>query len=416
MRFLPTLLCSLSLLLPLTTWAGEEEEACAPLPEAAPRISQALEEPVGTEGATALLVLPRAALDGLDDPSLILAEGVTIVDSYWSPVLCASISRVRGPAGLRAGSLVPGLPEGGTVTPDDTYFTSAAVAEDAMSGPDPYRPLQYALDELELDAARLVTAGAGARIAVLDSAPETGHPDLGRVEIVAQIVPAGPAHHGTMIAGILSAKPENRFGIAGVAPEADVLAIPVCVAGPPERGDACALYDVLRGLDAAWERRAHIVNLSLAGPTNPLLQGATDRLDRLGVTLVAAVGNDSSEEALYPAAYASVIGVGATGRNRAPYPEGNRGPGLELTAPGVDIVSTAPGGGFAFANGTSMATVHVSGVLALLASATGDLQRARQTLLLEAHRHPKASSQVGVLPSACALLKKLEHPCPASAP
>ncbi|MCP5056733.1 MAG: S8 family serine peptidase [bacterium] len=333
MRFLSTLLCSLSLLLPLTTWAEEGEEACAPLPESAPRISKALDEPVGAEGATVLLVLPRTALDGLDDPSSIFAEGVTIVDSFWSPILCASISRVRGPAGLRAGSLVPGLPEGGTVTPDDTYSTSAAIAEDALSGPDPYRPLQYALDDLDLDEARTISAGAGARIAVLDSAPETDHPDLARVEIVTQIVPNGPAHHGTMVAGILSAKPDNRFGIAGIAPEADILAIPVCIAGPPNRSDACALFDVVRGLDAAWERRAHIVNLSLAGPTNPLLQAATDRLDSLGVSLVAAVGNDSSEEALYPAAYTSVIGVGATGREGAPYPEGNRGPGLDSPHP-----------------------------------------------------------------------------------
>ena len=416
MRLLLILLSALSLLLSPTAWASEDEEPCEPLPEAAPRIREALEEPAGPGGATVLLVLPRAALDSLDEPSSILAEGVSIVESFWSPVLCASISRLRGPAGLRAGSLVPGLPDSGSLVPDDTYFTNADAIldteEEAARGPDPYRPLQYALDELGIDAARPVSAGAGTRIAVLDSAPDTKHPDLVGIKIAAQIVPQGPAHHGTMIAGILGARPDNQFGITGIAPEAAVMAIPVCVPGPPERGDACALFDVLRGLDAAWELRAHVVNLSLAGPTNPLLQAATDRLDRLGVTLIAAAGNDAGSGALYPAAYSSVIGVGATGRNGAPYPEGNRGPGLELTAPGIDIVSTAPGGGFAFADGTSLATAHVSGVLALLASASGDLARARRTLLLEAHRHARAEGQVGVLPRVCDMLRKLERPCP----
>ncbi|MCP3985694.1 MAG: S8 family serine peptidase [bacterium] len=441
MRSLFALICSLSLLLQPTAAAGEEGEECAPLPEAAPRISKALEEPAGPHGATALIVLPRTALVGLEDPSSIFAEGVSIVDSFWSPVLCASISRVRGPAGLRASSLVPGLPSSGTVVPDDTYFTNAAATGDAVSGPDPYRPLQYAHDELGVDEAHRVSTGAGTRIAVLDSAPETTHPDLAGVEIVARIVSEGPGQHGTMIAGILSAIPDNNFGIAGIAPQANVLAIAVCVPSSrvtdspiphplnpdspvpqpvipgspvsisPERGDACALFDVLRGLDVAWDQRAQIVNISLAGPTNPLLQGATDQLDRLGVTLVAAVGNDSGREALYPAAYSSVIGVGATGRDGAPFPEGNQGPGLELTAPGLDIVSTAAGGGFAFAGGTSMATAHVSGVLALLASANGDLQQARRTLLLESRRHPRSDGRVGVLPRACDLLKTLGHPC-----
>lgn len=418
------LLSALSLLLPSAAraeedaaQADEDTQVCAPLPEAAPRIREALAAPAGPAGATVLLVLPRTGLSDLDEPSSILAEGVSIVESFWSPVLCASISRLRGPPGLPAGSLVPGLPDSGSVVPDDTYFTSASVPgaeeEDSLHGPDPYRPLQYALDELGVDAARPVSTGAGTRIAILDSTPDTTHPDLARVEIAARIVDERPAQHGTMVAGILAAEPDNRVGIRGVAPDARVMAIPVCVPDPSERGDACALYDVLRGLDAAWELRAHVVNLSLAGPTNPLLQAAVDRLDQLGVTLIAAAGNDGGSGALYPAAYSSVIGVGATGRGGAPYPAGNVGPGLELTAPGVDIVSTAPGGGFAFGDGTSLATAHVSGVLAVLASASGKLALARQTLLLEAHRHTRADGRVGVLPQLCEMLRILERPCPA---
>ncbi len=427
MRLLLTLPLALGLLLAPSRAPGASDEAeCAPLPEAAPRVSAALEAPAGPPGASALWVLPKVALEALDEPDAPLAAGVVIEDSYWSPILCASVVRLRGPAGASPGSLLATVPKGSMLVPDDTYFTSAASnegsvtsappgeasVEDAMSGPDPYRPLQFALDELGVDAARAVSSGAGTRIALLDSEPEVGHRDLRRVAIPARSVPPGVAHHGTMVAGILAAEADNRFGIAGVAPEAELLAIPVCVPGSPERGDACALFDVLRGLDAAWEQRAHVINLSLAGPSNPLLQGAADRLDGFGVTLVAAAGNDGTTDPLYPAAYPSVIGVGASGRGGTAYAQGNRGPGLELVAPGADIVSTAKGGGFAFADGTSLATAHVSGVLALLASAAGDLTLARQTLLLEARRHPRADGRVGVLPRVCHLLEQLDRPCP----
>ncbi|MAE94915.1 MAG: hypothetical protein CL910_09675 [Deltaproteobacteria bacterium] len=407
---------------------GEEElEGCAPLPEASPRITQQLANPPEPGDArAALMLLPKAALAQLGSPSEILADGVEIVSSYWSPVLCASVTRVRGPADMAPVQWAPGLPESGTLVPDDTYHTGATAAargpeagtaaEDAAAVPDPYRPLQFALDELGVDASLPVTRGGGTRIAVLDSTPQLDHPDLGTVEIAARFVPEEPARHGTLVTGILAARPGNGFGIVGLVPEASVLAIPVCQPGPDrsERGDVCALFDVLQGLDVAWTRRVHIVNLSLAGPSNPLLQGATDRLEGLGVTLVAAAGNDGGEEALYPAAYASVIGVGATGRGGKAFAQGNRGPGNELSAPGVDIVSTAPGGGFAFADGTSLATAHVSGVLALVASAGGDLAAARRAVFQAARRHPRATRSVAVLVPVCEALTAVGQPCPPS--
>lgn len=407
---------------------GEEElEGCAPLPAASPRITRQLARPAQPgDASAALMLLPKAALAELGSPSELLADGVEIVSSYWSPVLCASVSRVRGPAGIAPIDWAPGLPASGILVPDDSYHTGAVpeprdstpvtTGEDSGSTPDPYRPLQYAFDELGIEASHPVSRGAGARIAVLDSTPEIDHPDLGTVEIAARFVPDLPARHGTLVIGVLAARSDNGFGISGLVPEASVLAIPVCKPGPDaaERGDVCALFDVLQGLDVAWKRRVQIVNLSLAGPSNPLLQGAADRLEALGVTLIAAAGNDASENPLYPAAYASVIGVGATGRGGSPFAQGNRGPGNELTAPGVDIVSTAPGGGFAFADGTSLATAHVSGVLALVASAGGDLAAARRAVFQAARRHPRATGRRAVLAPVCEALAGVDRPCPAT--
>lgn len=421
-----------------------DAEDCGPIPEATPRIREALAAPAG-EGASAVLVLPKAALAQVGSAKELLGDGVEVLSSVWSPLLCSSISRIRGPANVAPASWVPGLPEGGSLVTDDRYFTGATTAappatEPAPPGPqtapdpptvgdgagsapeadtigaDPYRPLQYALDELEIEASRIVTRGAGTRIAVLDSTPQIDHPDLGPIEIRQRFVPPGASLHGTLITGLLAARPDNGVGIVGMVPDAQVIPIPVCRPTEPTTplGDECALFDVLQGLDAAWERRAHIVNLSLAGPSNPLLESAMTRLSALGVSLVAAAGNDGSEEALYPAAYPTVIGVGATGRGGVAYARGNRGPGTEITAPGVDVVSTAPGGGFAFADGTSLATAYVTGALSLLASASGDLALAREALFRAARQPTRATSRIGVLPPICDALAEAGRPCAAT--
>ncbi len=414
-----------------------DAEDCGPIPEATPRIREALSTPAA-EGASAVLVLPKAALAQIGSASELLGDGVEVLSSVWSPLLCSSISRIRGPANVAPEDWVPGLPDEGSLVTDDRYFTGAASASEAAPddpatktaadeaesatatpaggpglGSDPYRPLQYALDELELEASRIVTRGAGTRIAVLDSTPQVDHPDLGPIELRDRFVPPGASLHGTLITGLLAARPDNGFGIVGMVPDAEVIPIPVCRPTEPVTplGDECALFDVLQGLDAAWNRRAHIVNLSLAGPSNPLLEGAMTRLAALGVSLVAAAGNDGSEEALYPAAYPTVIGVGATGRGGVPYASGNRGPGTEITAPGVDVVSTAPGGGFAFADGTSLATAYVSGALSLLASASGDLALAREALFRAARAPTRATRRIGVLPPICDALAEAGRPC-----
>ncbi len=415
-------------LAPCGSFAVESgEEACGPLPEPSARVAQALSAPTPVaEKASWLLVLPRAAQSEIPNPSDLLADGVEVVTSYWSAVLCASVSRIQGPAGAPATAFVPDLPEGAMLLPDDKYYTGAAQGAEANppdktkpgtsgEGPDPYRPLQYALDELGVDSSRSVTGGQGTRIAVLDSSPQLNHPDLGEIRTPARFVPEEDSKHGTLIHGILAARPNNGFGISGLVPGAEILSIPVCRSErePTELGDECALFDVIQGLDVAWTERAQIINLSLAGPDNPLLEGAAKRLQGLGVTLVAAAGNDGSEAPLYPAAYPSVIGVGATGRGGTAYEHGNRGPGTELTAPGVDVLSTAPGGGFAFASGTSLATAHVSGALALLASASGDLAKAREVLFRASRQPLPATQRVGVLPPICDALAQLERSCPA---
>ncbi|MNJ42736.1 Minor extracellular protease Epr precursor [compost metagenome] len=113
------------------------------------------------------------------------------------------------------------------------------------------------------------------------------------------------------------------------------------------------------------EQRATVVNISLVGPRNLLVQRAVARAQARGVTVVAAVGNDGpAAPPLYPAAYEGVVGVtGVSARDRA-LPEGARGPQVDFAAPGADMAAAAQGGTWTGVRGASFASPIVAGLLA----------------------------------------------------
>lgn len=411
------------------------QQSCGPLePSSVPGIGQCQEpgltgsgngddfaqlgSPSPDGGATALpgealLALPKGPGGGIPT-DFELAPGAEITASFFSPVLCATVARIVGPPGAGPGQLFTRVPDGALVVRHSLYRTAAASVRTLGSGKgDPYRSLQYGLDALGVGPARAVASGAGVRVAVLDSAPQADHPDLGGVRVRAlQDGPSvTPAAHGTLITGVVRAVEGNGIGIAGVAPDADVVAIAICTPSGAAAADTCLLYDALQGIDAAWDEQARVANLSIVGPPNALLERAMSRMEELGVLMVAAAGNEGTDEPRYPAAYPSVIGVGAVDPHGARFERGNRGPSSEIEAPGVEILSTYPGGTYAFADGTSLAAAHVSGVLALLLSADVDPLGARSALF----RGPRRAASPGVvgLSSVCELLARAGRPCSA---
>jgi hypothetical protein len=163
----------------------------------------------------ALLVLPKRPTER-SRHGYKLARGARIADSFWSPVLCATIARVVGDPLTDPYDLVAKLPSDAAVAPNHIYTSAARSVKPA---PDAYRKLQHALDELGVDRARAVSSGAGVRVAVLDSAPRADHPDLPPVRIVPLLGgPHGVGVHGTLTTGVIAAIANNGFGIAGVAP------------------------------------------------------------------------------------------------------------------------------------------------------------------------------------------------------
>jgi subtilisin family serine protease len=357
-----------------------------------------------------------------------LGVGARISSSFFSPVLCATLARVTGPAGATLEQLVTIVPEGSTVVPNDIYLSAAeelrpieGEAESkgepigrvqSVGQPDPYVSLQYGLAISGVREARELSAGGGVKIALLDSAPDVKHRDLSSNSvrsISGSDAASRPGVHGTLMAGVISAVEGNGFGIMGLAPDAELISIPVCT--PAGRaGGSCTIFDLLKGLDQAWDAEVDLVNLSLSGPANSLLERGVARLEELGVVVVAAAGNEGSKEKHYPAAYPTVIGVGSIDRDGRLSPASNRGDWVEILAPGVEVLSTIPGDAFAFGNGTSLAAAHVTGALAVLTAATGNAKTARAEFfrtVAAPGRGPKH------LPRVCDVLARLDLSCSA---
>jgi hypothetical protein len=228
---------------------------------------------------------------------------------------------------------------------------------------------QYVVNVLHLDEAHRLTRGGTALTAVIDSGVDTGHPDLaGAVTERFDTLEAGQGDrvdetHGTNMAGAIAAHGQ----LEGVAPAAHILDVRVFggVAGKP--GAEGTSYHILRGLEWASENKARIVNMSFAGPKDPLLTRMLAAASQNKMILIAAAGNAGPKSPpLYPAADVNVIAVTATDANNKVFSGANIGSYIGVASPGVDVLVATPKGAYGMATGTSVATAHISGVVALM--------------------------------------------------
>ncbi len=245
------------------------------------------------------------------------------------------------------------------------------LSQTAATHTDPLGSLQYGPKAIRADQAHDRATGRGVRVAVVDTGIDTRQPDL-RGRVVEQANFAEGAFdgevHGTAVAGVIAATPDNGIGIYGVAPEAELLAIRACrAAGPGKPDGVCTSEGLARGIDHALLQGARVINLSLGGPADLLLPRLIDRAVELGTVVVAAAGNAGpAGRAAFPAALPKVIAVTALDARDSLYPMASRGEFIDLAAPGVEIMTTIPEERFNVFSGTSMAAAHVSGVVALL--------------------------------------------------
>ena len=204
-------------------------------------------------------------------------------------------------------------------------------------------------------------------VAVVDTGVAAAHPDLGGVvlpgrDIVNDDDDAFDDHgHGTAVAGVIAASTNNAMGIAGACWLCSVL--PVKVLGADGTGPTSA---VAAGVLWATDHDADVINLSLGSPAStPALAEAIAHATSRGVIVVAAAGNDGVEEPFYPAAQPGVLAIAAVDDEDRAYPWSNRGPWVQLAAPGC-VPTILASGGYAIECGTSMATPVVAGLAALM--------------------------------------------------
>ncbi|MCL7411120.1 MAG: S8 family serine peptidase [Methanosarcinaceae archaeon] len=211
--------------------------------------------------------------------------------------------------------------------------------------------------------------GAGIKVAIIDTGINYNHPDLkdnyikGYDFVNGDGDPMDDAGHGTHVAGTVGAI-DNDIGVIGAAPGVDLYALKVLGA------DGSGSYsNIISAIQWAVDNKMDVASMSLGGSFNlKALENACNKAYANGVVIVAAAGNDGRQKVSYPAAYRSVIAVAATDNNDVRARFSNYGSQIELSAPGVDINSTTVGGGYSGNtwDGTSMATPHVTGAVALL--------------------------------------------------
>lgn len=256
------------------------------------------------------------------------------------------------------------------------YATKSSGGKPGGSTPPPPQVLDWGVDRI--DAELSLNTGVGVKVAVIDTGIDADHPDLfdnlkGGVNFVSKgRRGADPTKwdddngHGTHVAGTIAGV-NNTIGVVGVAQNAELYAIKSL----DGRGSGY-LSDIISGLEWAVANDMDVVNMSLG--TKSDIQAFHDAVDvayNAGVVLVAAAGNSgdgdpNTNNVEYPAKYSSVIAVGATDINdNSPY-WSSEGEEVEVSAPGVNIYSTYKGGVYATMSGTSMASPHVAGVVALL--------------------------------------------------
>ncbi|WP_434055897.1 MAG: S8 family serine peptidase [Roseibium sp.] len=208
---------------------------------------------------------------------------------------------------------------------------------------------------------------AGA-IGVIDTGINDRHPvfsgsDMTVLRLADEALPASKASHGTAVAALLVGQPETR--VRGLLPGARLVAVDAFHrAGRDERADAFTLVEALYALSA---ENVTVINLSLAGPQNSVVEAAIqDLFGNQGIAFAAAAGNGGpAADPVYPAAYDAVLAVTAVDRNKRVYRRANRGDYVDLAAPGVNIWTAASIKGAKWRSGTSFAVPFVSAAAAI---------------------------------------------------
>ncbi|MBJ7311461.1 S8 family serine peptidase [Rugamonas sp. CCM 8940] len=362
-------------------------------------------------------------------------HGLTLLGDWPMPTLGLDCYLMTFPAGDNAEHIAAQLshdPRVEWAQPVALYQGLAAAAPGAGQLAALY-PVQPAARYWHVAELHRASTGRDVLVAVVDSGIDRHHPDLaGQIALAENFVDAdvdadNAEAHGTAVAGIIAAR-GGGAGIVGIAPAARLMALRACWQ-PPGGGAHCSSFTLAKALNYAILHHAGVINLSLTGPPDRLLDRLLDVALARGISVVGALGA-AGEAAGFPAAHAGVIAVAQKGnttddtpttaatstpKQEPPHAAARNTPLLApgrntpLLAPGRDVPASAPGGGWRFVSGNSFAAAHVSGMLALLRELRPDADPAQLHGLL----HP-ASGPAAATIDACATITRAAGACPCS--
>jgi hypothetical protein len=295
------------------------------------------------------------------------------------------------PSGADRDQLLAALSKDRRVKLTQRLQTFATRSEDYN---DPYVSLQRGFQQMDVADAHPWSRGEGVKVAIIDTGVDIQHPDLrGSIAAAVNFVDADDAQfrrdrHGTEMAGVIAAVANNREGIVGIAPNARLLVFKACWQTQSDADAArCNSFTLARALSAAFDAHAQVVNLSLAGPDDPLLGDLIREGQHRGVLFVGAASDPAADQAglLHQAGVIEVAGA-----------ESHAAIDTVLYAPGREILTLLPGGHYDFASGASIATAQVSGVIALMLAKNPTLSAASAYRLLRDTSSAVQSADGGV--------------------
>lgn len=328
-----------------------------------------------------------------DQTAQLVARGYVVLERADLASLGTTVRRFQVPDGVsprEARDAIRAMPNGETADFNHFYRTgqdSAAVAQAPGS--------LSACDGLHCPARELIDwpvglggAGCGAPVTIgmVDTGLNIDHEVLTGADIdLERLAPedysASAAVHGTAVASILVGDPGSR--VPGLLPGLPLVAVDAFhIAAGDERADA---FTLVRALDRLSTRGVKVINLSLSGPPNAVLEDTLLHLTgQRGIPVIAAAGNDGPQaDPAYPAAYDNVIAVTAVDPGGRVYRRANRGAFVDLAAPGVEVWAAASISGARWMTGTSFAAPYVTAAVALWRQADPTLTpqdiRARMT-------------------------------------
>lgn len=335
-------------------------------------------------------------------------HGMQLMEDWAMPALNVDCYRMRLAAGQDPVQVLAAVSRDSRVAWAQAIQEFSARGGASGTSGDPLYRVQPAAAPWQLDKVRKAATGRKVLVAVIDSGVEASHPDLaGQVSVQENFVDGQSyvaEEHGTAVAGVIAARADNGVGIAGVAPEARLMALRAC--WQAEGATRCNSFTLAKAINFALLHNAQVINLSLSGPQDRLLQQLVGVAQARGIRVVGAI-DPARGDGGFPANSPGVFAVAA---DDAPNQAGQSG--QTLLAPGRDIPTTMPGARWGMVSGSSYAAAHVSGMLALIGELRPQLagDRLREGIVRSSGRAPLTGIDL------CATIMRITGKCSCACP